>query len=224
MWDHLKRRSKQYLVHSEPQNSSEVRSFLGLANYKARFIPSFATVAEPLRRLTKEGELFEFGPEQQTALKELKKRLAHAETLGYFDKDAKTRIVADASPVGLGAILIQEQDGEDRVISYASKSLTDVERRYSQTEKEALALVWACERFHVYLYGIEIELCTDHKPLETIYSTKSKPEQELRDGSCGCSHTTSRSSTCWKREHRRSSIQTVTGGGANETISGTERR
>ena len=166
---------KAVLSAREPQNASEVRSFLGLANYNARFIPNFATVAEPLRRLTKKGELFAFGPEQQTAFKELKKRLAHAETLGYFDKDAKTRIVADASPVGLGAILIQEQDGEDRVISYANKSLTDVEKRYSQTEKEALALVWACERFHVYLYGIEIELCTDHKPLETIYSTKSKP-------------------------------------------------
>ncbi|XP_078309584.1 uncharacterized protein LOC144617972 [Crassostrea virginica] len=83
-------------------------------------------------------------------------------------------LIADASPVGLGAVLVQEQDGEFRVISYASRSLSDTERRYSQTEKEALALVWACERFHVYLYGVEFELLTDHKPLECIYSTKSK--------------------------------------------------
>ena len=135
----------------EPQSASEVRSFLGLANYNTRFIPDFATVAEPLRRLTKKGVRFEFGEEQRKAFNELKKRLSSAETLGYIDKDAKTLIIADASPVGLGAILIQEQQGRKRVISYASKSLSDVERRYSQTEKEALAVVWGCERFHVYI-------------------------------------------------------------------------
>ena len=169
----------------EPQNASEVRSFLGLANYNARFIPGFATVAEPLHRLTKKGVRFEFGDEQRKAFTELKKRLSSAEILGYFEKDAKTLIITDASPVlllllllspvGLGAALIQEQHGVKRIISYASKSPSDVEKRYSQTEKEALAIVWACERFHVYLYGIEFELYTDHKPLETIYSSRSRP-------------------------------------------------
>jgi len=125
----------------EPQSVSEVRSFLGLANYNARFIPDFATVAEPLRRLTKKGVRFEFGEEQKNAFSALKRRLSSAETLGYFDKNAKTLIIADASPVGLGAILIQEQQGRKRVISYASKSLSDVEKRYSQTKKEALAVV-----------------------------------------------------------------------------------
>ena len=160
-------------MQENPQSASEVRSFLGLANYNARFIPDFATVVEPLRRLTKNGVHFEFGDEQRKAFNELKNRLSSAETLGYFDKDAKTQIIGDASPVGFGAVLIQEQQGRKRVISYASKSLSDVERRYSQTEKEALAVVWACERFHVY--GIKFELYTDHKPLETIYSSKSKP-------------------------------------------------
>ena len=159
----------------EPANSSEVRSFLGLANYNARFIPNFASIAEPLRRLRKKGTKFVFGPEQRASFNELKKTLANAETLGYFEKAAKSRIIADASPVGLGAVLIQEQHGQPRVISYASRSLTNVEKRYSQTEKETLALVWACERFHVYLYGMEFEVYTDHKPLEAIYSTRSKP-------------------------------------------------
>ena len=159
----------------EPQSASEVRSFLGVANYNDRFIPDFATVAEPLRRLTKNGVRFEFGEEQKNAFNELKRRLSSAETLGYFDKDAKTLIIADASPVGLGAILIQEQQGRKGVISYASKSLSAVEKRYSQTEIEALAVVWACERFHEYLYGIEFKLYTDHKPLETIHSSRSKP-------------------------------------------------
>ena len=110
----------------------------------------------------------------KVAFSDLKRRLAQADTLGYFDRTAKTKIITDASPVGLGAVLVQEQKGENRVISYASRGLSDVERRYSQTEKEALGIVWACERFHVYLYGVDFELWTDHKPLEFIYSARSR--------------------------------------------------
>ena len=86
----------------EPQNASETRSMLGLVNYCGGFIPDLATISEPLRRLTKAGVPFVFGKEKKEAFEELKKRLASAETLGYFDKDAPTQIVADASPVGLG--------------------------------------------------------------------------------------------------------------------------
>lgn len=150
----------------EPQNASEVKSFLGLVNFNARFL---ATVTEPLRRLTKKGEPFIFGPEQHAAFTGLKQRMAQAETLGYFDRNAKTKIITDASPVGLGAILVEEHNGENRVICYASRGLSAVERRYSQTEKEALGIVWACEKFHIYLYDTTFELWTDYKPLEFIY-------------------------------------------------------
>ena len=66
--------------------------------------------------------------------------MASSETLAYFDKESKTQVIADAGPVGLGAVLVQHQQGEYRVVCYASKSLTDIERRYSQTEKEALGV------------------------------------------------------------------------------------
>ena len=104
-----------------------------------RFIPDLVMVAEP----------FTFGLEQQVAFADLKRRLAQADTLGYFERTARTKIITDPSPVGLGAVLLQEQKGENRVISYTSRGLSDVEQRYSQTEKEALGIVWACERFHV---------------------------------------------------------------------------
>ena len=158
----------------EPKNAAEVRSFLGLVNFTARFIPDLSTVSSPLRQLTKNGEPFVWDQEEQQSFDKLKKRLASAEILGYFDKNAQTKVIADASPVGLGAVLVQQQGEELRVISYASRSLSDTERRYSQTEKEALAIVWACERFHAYLYGAEFELMTDHKPLECIFFPKSK--------------------------------------------------
>ena len=163
----------------QPESVSEIRSFLGLVTYCARFIPDLSTISEPLRKLTKQGEKFIWGPEQESSFQELKCRLASAETLGYFDMRAKTKLITDASPVGLGAVLTQEQNGEDRVICYASRSLSEVEKRYSQTEREALGIVWACERFHMYLYGIDVELLTDHKPLEFIYSRKSKPSARI---------------------------------------------
>nr|XP_039266286.1 uncharacterized protein K02A2.6-like [Styela clava] len=97
----------------------------------------------------------------------------------YFRSDCRTRIIADASPTGLGSALTQLQDGIWRVISYASRTMSDVERRCSQTEKEALAIVWACERFNLYIFGRKFELETDHKPLECIYSKTSKPSARI---------------------------------------------
>ena len=81
--------------------------------------------------------------------------------------------------MGLGAILLQRTKGAVCPVAYVSRTLTDVEGRYSQTEKEALVVVWACERFHIYLYGKPFTLFTDHKPLEIIYSPKSKPPPRI---------------------------------------------
>ena len=66
-----------------------------------------------------------------------------------------------------------------RPVAYASRTLTAVERRYSQTEREALTVVWGCEKFHLYLYGTTFDLLSDHKPLEVIYSPTSKPPARI---------------------------------------------
>ena len=165
---------------SQPQTPSEVRSFLGLVGFSARFIPDFATTADPVRKLARKGEPFVWGEKQEQSFQRLKSQVASAPVLAYFDKDMPTRVIADASPVGLGAVLVQEKNGESRAVCYASRSLSQVERRYSQTEKEALALVWACERFHLYLYGLpQFDLVTDHEALKVIYSRKSKPSARI---------------------------------------------
>jgi hypothetical protein len=108
-----------------PADASQLRSFLGLANYCSQFIKDFSTLTAPLRELTTKSCKWSW----------------YASILG----------------------------------TYASRSLTPVETRYSQTEKEAFAAVWGCERFHLYLVGTQFDLITDHKPLEIIYSPKSKP-------------------------------------------------
>ena len=93
--------------------------------------------------------------------------------LAYYDPAKTTRLTVDASPYGLWAILSNiDQDGAVRNVAYASRSLTPTEQRYSQTEREALAVVWGCERFHMYLIGTTFELITDHKALEIISSSK----------------------------------------------------
>lgn len=113
------------------------------------------------------------------AFNTLKTMIADVNQLRFFDNSLRTRVVADASPVALGAVLVQyERDYGDcnpRIICFASKSLSSTEQRYCQTEKEALALVWAVERFATYLIGRRFELETDHKPLETIFGPASRP-------------------------------------------------
>lgn len=159
----------------EPKTMEEVRSFLGLVNYIAKFLPDLATTTAPLRSLTKNDASFEWGSDQVIAFNELKNHMSNNLILGYYSKTDKTQVIADASPVGLGAVLVQINENGPRVISFASRSLSDVETRYAQTEKEALALVWAVERFHFYLFGRTFELITDHKPLEVIFGPRSKP-------------------------------------------------
>lgn len=89
-------------------------------------------------------------------------------------------MIADASPVGLGAVLVQEKNGDSRAVCYASRSLSQVERRYSQTEEEAFAFVWAYERFNLYLYRLQtFDLVTDHEALKVIYSRGSKPSARI---------------------------------------------
>lgn len=125
--------------------------------------------------MTKQGVPFEWTAEHTKAFDHLKRELSKPTVLGYYDVKDRTRVIADASPVGLGAILMQFDTHGPRIISFASRALKDVEKRYAQTEKEALALVWAVERFQQFLLGKEFELVSDCKPLETIFGPRSKP-------------------------------------------------
>ena len=88
-------------------------------------------------------------------------------------------VITDASPVGLGVVLVQEEDGEHHAVCYASRRLSDTEHQYIQTEKEALALVWSCQRFHFYLCGLpEFDLVTD-QALKTTYGPNLKPSTRI---------------------------------------------
>ena len=124
-----------------PTNRSELRSVLGLITYFSRFIKDYATLVEPLRELNRSRQKWEWTKRHTQALNDIKYRLSSADVMSYWRSKAETRLTTDASPVGLGAVLEQEQaDGQFKPIAFASRSLSDVERRYSQTEKVGLAI------------------------------------------------------------------------------------
>lgn len=166
---------KQFRI---PETSEELRSFLGLISYVGRFIPDLATKTYTLRQLMVTPGKFNWLQAHTDAFEMLKNYVINAPILKYFDNERQTRLVVDASPVGLGAVLLQYENGSENqplVIAYAAKSLSETEKRYCQTEREALAIVWGVERFKYFLLGRKFELETDHRPLEAIFKVTSRP-------------------------------------------------
>uniref|UniRef100_A0A3P8TBN5 ribonuclease H n=1 Tax=Amphiprion percula TaxID=161767 RepID=A0A3P8TBN5_AMPPE len=157
----------------QPKCVEDVRRLLGMANYLAKFMPQLATITTPLKELQKERNEWIWAEPQETAFQKLKEILSSPEVLAQYSNTADTRVAADASPYGVGAVLTQKQsDGTWRPVTYISRGLTDTERRYAQIEKEALAVTWSCERLSSYLMGLQFTLITDHKPLVPLLSTR----------------------------------------------------
>ena len=151
-----------------------------MVTYLARFIPGLSSETEKLRKLLRKDTPWVWEEEQSEAFKKLKDLVSSDLVVVHFDIELATSLIVDAGPVGLGAILVQKQkDGTLRPVQYASRTLTPVERRYSQTEREALAVVFGCERFHLYLYGQHFTILTDHQPLTVLYNHSGKPSPRI---------------------------------------------
>lgn len=161
----------------QPHNTAEMRSFLGLVNYVGKFIPNLSEMSYPLRQMTLKGIKYEWTSERRRCFRQIKLALCNPKHLGYYSPSNRTLLITDASDNGLGAVLLQMIHNDARVISYASKTLTNVERKYSTLDKEALAIAWATERFQMYLTGLEFTILTDHKPLVDIFSDTSSPNK-----------------------------------------------
>ena len=100
-----------------PKDASEVPSFMGLVQYSSKFMPDVASVAKPIQELTRKGVVLHWGKKQKTVFEELKRLITQVEALTYFKVGCRTQIIADASPVGLGTVLTQQQGGMWRVVS-----------------------------------------------------------------------------------------------------------
>ena len=155
-----------------PKNANEFLSFLGLVAFCSKYIKYYVTIVELLRKLTRKNVPWQWSTEQQDAFDKLKQSLISTEVMAYYNPFAETHLIIDAGQCGLGAILNQKQsNGDLRPVAYASRTLTPTERRYSQTEREALAVLFAIPRFNVYIYGVQFTAYSDHKALERIFTS-----------------------------------------------------
>ncbi|XP_026326150.1 uncharacterized protein LOC113234842 [Hyposmocoma kahamanoa] len=149
-----------------PNDRKSLERFLGAVNYLSKFIPNYSQRAIPLTNLLKKENSWRWEHSEQKAFAELKEAVGGADVLALYDVAAPALLSVDASRDALGAVLLQG----GRPVEFASRTLTDAQRRYAQVEKELLAIVFACERFHQYIFGKEkVIVESDHKPLESIF-------------------------------------------------------
>ena len=170
------------LEAKRPETKKQLRSFLGLAGYYRRFVPNFAAIACPLTEQTRKGKpnLIKWEKEQEQAFQTLKAKLADDPILHLPDVERQFILRTDASDNRIGAVLLQENEGEKFPVAYASRKLLPRERNYSTIERECLAVVWAVQRFEPYLYGRKFILEVDHEPLLSMKKGKVANGRVLR--------------------------------------------
>ena len=149
---------------STPSDTSNLRSFLGLASYYRRYIHNFAEIAAPLHQLTNKGVKFEWTPSCRSAFNHLKQKLTEAPYPQFGPAAEQFILQTDASATGIGAVL--EQGG--RVVGYASRTLSSAEKNYNVIQRECLAVIFALKQFRHYLLGCKFSLLTDHAPLHQV--------------------------------------------------------
>lgn len=156
-----------------PRNSKELLSFIQACSWYRRFIQNFANVSKPLTQLIKNNVTWKWTELEQNSFESLKNLLITSPILKQADYNLPFLLKTDASAYALGAVLLQGESENEHPVEYASRLLNAAEKNYSTTEREALAIVWAVQKFRGYLEGADIRLITDHQPLKWLMTLKS---------------------------------------------------
>ena len=155
-----------------PSNRSEIQRFLGFGQFYARFVHNFNGISEPLRKLLRKGTDFIWSSDCESAYKKLITEFSHLTELRLPDLNKKFLIQTDASDKSCAAILSQQHDGILVPVWFASRSLKPAEIKYSASEKELLAVIWACDKFHQFIELTPFDLETDCQALTWLMSNK----------------------------------------------------
>ena len=149
----------------QPTCKQDLQRFLGMTTYLSKFLPQYSAESAPLRKLLEKDVEWVWDDPQSESFEKLKKMVSDAPVLKKYDVNKPVKIATDASGLGIGSVLLQD----NQPVAYTSKSLTDTQQRYVSIEREMLAIVHACTKFHQYIYGKPVTVITDHKPLEAIF-------------------------------------------------------
>jgi len=171
------------IKYPTPTTRKELMRFLGMAGYYRKFCRNFASVCEPLTNLLKKSHVFEWSVNCKKAFETIKSLLVSAPVLATPDFDKPFILTVDASDVGAGAVLLQEDgNGVDHPIGYFSLKFNPAQRIYSTSEKEALALVYALQHFDFYINPAQypIRVYTDHNPLVFLNKVRTKNQRLWR--------------------------------------------
>ncbi|XP_024441588.2 uncharacterized protein LOC112324170 [Populus trichocarpa] len=163
-----------------PKSVKDVRSFLGHAGFYRRFIKDFSVISKPLCNLLTKENVFEWTEQCEKAFVKLKSLLTSAPVIQPPDWSLPFEIMCDASDYVVGAVLGQRKDKKPYVIYYASKTLNSAQKNYTTTEKELLAVVFACDKFRSYLVGSPVVVFSDHAALKYLLSKKDSKARLVR--------------------------------------------
>ena len=160
-----------------PPTVKGIRSFLGHVGFYRRFIKYFSIIARPLCRLLKKDANFKFDEFCQRSFEEIRSKLVEAPIMVKPDWVKEFEIMCDVSDYAMGAVLGQRTDKMFKAIYYARKTFNEAQENYSTTEKEKLAIVFACEKFRPYILGSHVIILTDHAAIKYLMAKK---EAKLR--------------------------------------------
>ncbi|UYV70144.1 K02A2.6-like, partial [Cordylochernes scorpioides] len=156
----------------KPFDKTSLKSFLGMLSFYSKYIPNMSTLAGPLYQLLKKDNRWKWSSQCEKAFLNLKLTLLNSQALIHYSMKLPLTLTCDASAYGISGVLCHIVEGEEKPITFVSRTLSSAEAKYSQTEKEALAIVFATSKLRQYLFGRKFVLKSDHKALTTVFGNK----------------------------------------------------
>ena len=162
-----------------PQTPKDIKAFLGFTGFYRQFVLNYAKIAQPMTKLLRKNEPFNWTDHQQKAFETLREAVIRPEILAHYNPLAELELSCDSSSYGCGGHLSQLTQGKRQLLSCVSRLLSDAERNYGITEKEALAIVWSVAKLRHYLYGRKFTIITDHNALCSLMKNRKLTDDGL---------------------------------------------